>query len=87
MPIKTLGSLGKIRVSRVTGNTLLFWPQTNFMIHILRLYMIHISRPCMMHVSRLYMIHVLRQYMVYLNIKAMHTKRFLIYKCFMKLVK
>ena len=27
MPIKTLGSLGKIKVGRVTGNThILFWP-------------------------------------------------------------
>ena len=27
MPIKTLGSLGKIRVGRVTGNThIFFWP-------------------------------------------------------------
>ena len=26
MPIKTLGSLGKIRVGRVTGNTHFFWP-------------------------------------------------------------
>ena len=25
MPIKTLGSLGKIRVGRVTGNTHIFW--------------------------------------------------------------
>ena len=26
MPIKTLGSLGKIRVGRLTGNTHIFWP-------------------------------------------------------------
>ena len=28
MPIKTLGSLGKIRVGRVAGNTHIFWPNT-----------------------------------------------------------
>ena len=27
MPIKTLGSLGKIRVGRITGNTHIFWPK------------------------------------------------------------
>ena len=31
MPIKTLGSLGKIRVGRVNGNTLLFfWPKLHW---------------------------------------------------------
>ena len=32
MPIKTLGSLGKIRVGRVTGNThiFFFWPYEKF---------------------------------------------------------
>ena len=30
MPIKTLVSLGKIRVGRVTGNTHIFWPEIKF---------------------------------------------------------
>ena len=29
MPIKTLASLGKTRVGRVTGNTHMFWPNNN----------------------------------------------------------
>ena len=33
MPIKTLGSLGKIRVGRVTGNTHFFLPYQKAFIH------------------------------------------------------
>ena len=34
MPIKTLGSLGKIRVGRVTGNThFFFWPNLSVCKH------------------------------------------------------
>ena len=33
MPIKTFGSLGKIRVSRVTGNThIFFWPKYSIVV-------------------------------------------------------
>ena len=33
MPIKTLGSLGKIRVGRVTGNThIFFWPNEHLLV-------------------------------------------------------
>ena len=33
MPIKTLGSLGKIRVGQVPGNTHIFWPSVQVMNH------------------------------------------------------
>ena len=35
MPIKTLGSLGKIRVGRVTGNTHIFFGLNKNILHIL----------------------------------------------------
>ena len=38
MPIKTLGSLGKIRVGRVTGNAhiFFFWPYTKWHTHLVQ---------------------------------------------------